>query len=227
MSNYVISLGGSLIVPDQIDTEFLKSFRKLILKFVAKGDNFVIVCGGGKVCRRYTAALSEIIKATKEQKDWVGIYATWLNAKFIQAMFKDKAYKDVIIEVDKKLGKVNEKIIVAGGWKPGCSTDNDAVLLAQKFKINNIINLTDIDYVYDKDPKKFSDAKPLKNLTWKEYKKIIGGKWTPGLHLPFDPLASKLAEQLKYSVAILNGTKLKNLNNYLLGRKFTGTVLTK
>ena len=39
----IISLGGSLIVPDNIDIDFLKDFKKLILSQVEKGKKFVII----------------------------------------------------------------------------------------------------------------------------------------------------------------------------------------
>lgn len=225
MSNYVISLGGSLIAPNEIDFKYLKQFRQVILKSIKKGNNFVIVCGGGRTARKYRDALKNIVKSTNENKDLIGICATRLNATLVKLMFKDKAYSEIIKDPEEGIGKVKQKIIVAGGWKPGWSTDYVAVKLAQKFRIKNIINLTDVDYVYDKDPNKFKNAKPLAQVSWKEFKKLIGGRWKPGLHTPFDPMASKLAEQLKYSVVIINGKRLNNLDVHLQSRKFIGTVI--
>ena len=57
---WVISLGGSLIVPDQIDVQFLKGFRNLILSQVKKGNRFIIICGGGRIARNYFTALQKI-----------------------------------------------------------------------------------------------------------------------------------------------------------------------
>ena len=88
-----------------------------------------------------------------------------------------------------------------------------------------MINLSNIDYVYDKNPKKFKGAKPLKNISWKDFRKIVGNKWDPGLNLPFDPVASKLAEKLKLKVVVMNGKPLSNLKNLLSGRSFKGTVI--
>ena len=56
----VISLGGSIIVPDKINVEFLKDFKKLINDFVEKGNKAIIVCGGGKTARLYQNAASKI-----------------------------------------------------------------------------------------------------------------------------------------------------------------------
>ena len=52
----VISLGGSLIVPEKVDVKFLKEFKKIILKNTKK-HKFVIVCGGGSIARKYIQAL--------------------------------------------------------------------------------------------------------------------------------------------------------------------------
>jgi uridylate kinase len=98
-------------------------------------------------------------------------------------------------------------------------------LLAKTYNSDTIINLTNIDYVYDKDPNKFKDAKPFKEISWKDYLKLIEQKWIPGLSAPFDPIASKLAQKFKFKVVILNGKKIKNLKNYLENKKFTGTII--
>lgn len=220
----VISVGGSLIVPEKIDINFLKNFKKLILKYIKKGKKFIIVCGGGKTARIYQKAAKSLKTLKKEDIDWLGIYATIINASFLKAIFKNYAHQKII---QNPLEKVNfkEKILIASGWKPGFSTDYDAVLLAKNFKAKRIINLTNIDYVYDKDPNKFKTAKPLKQISWKEFRKLSPKKWSPGLNFPFDPVASKEAEKLKLEVIIINGKKLKNLENYLENKNFVGTKI--
>ena len=125
----------------------------------------------------------------------------------------------------RKKFKKKKKIVVAAGWLPGCSTDKDAVLLAKNLGARSLINLTNIDHVYDKDPRKFKNAKPIKEIRWKNFRRIIGNKWKSGLNLPFDPVASRLAQKLELKVAILKGTNLENLKKYLKGKKFKGTII--
>ena len=86
--------------------------------------------------------------------------------------------------------------------------------------------MTNIDRVYTKDPKKYPDAKPINTISWKEYRDIAGDTWTPGLNLPFDPIASKLAESLGLTVKILNGKDLQNLGHALDGKPFVGTTIS-
>jgi uridylate kinase len=220
---YIISLGGSLIVPDKIDVEFLKHFKKLLLTHL-KNKNFYLICGGGRTARNYIEAIQKISKLKKEELDWIGIKATRINAQLLKALFLGKVHP-VIYHDPNKVKKVKEKICLAAGWKPGWSTDYDAVLIAKKLKIKTVINLTNIDYVYDKDPRKFHDAKSFDNMSWKDFKKLVGNKWTPGANLPFDPIACQLAEKEGIEVVILNGQKLDNLKSYLNNKKFIGTTI--
>jgi uridylate kinase len=98
-------------------------------------------------------------------------------------------------------------------------------MLAKNFGVKTLINLTDTDYVYDKDPGKYKDAKPLKHMNWKAYRKISGNNWDPGLNLPFDPVAAREAEKINLKVIVMNGKNIKNLSNFLSGKNFKGTVI--
>ncbi len=225
MHTYIISLGGSLIVPDKVDVNFLKRFREIILNHI-KESRFIIICGGGKTARRYQEAASGVMKLGSEDLDWIGIHSTRLNAQLIKIIFKNIAHPIVIHNPTEKLKlKDKERVVVAAGWKPGSSTDYDAVLLAKNFRVTQLINLSNVDYVYNKNPKKYPDARPIKAINWKEFRKIVGTKWDPGANVPFDPIASKLAEKLKLKVIIANGKNMENLDEILHGRKFIGTTV--
>ncbi|RLJ02242.1 MAG: UMP kinase [Candidatus Aenigmatarchaeota archaeon] len=216
----VISVGGSLIVPDSIDINFLLEFKKIIL---TQNKKFIIICGGGKTARRYQEAAKNIVPLLKDELDWLGIQATILNAYLLKTIFKEKAYKKIIRNPNEKVN-FNEDILIASGWKPGFSTDYDAVLLSKNFGIKKLVNLTNVDYVYNKDPK-FKDAKPIKEISWKEFRKLLPNKWEPGLSTPFDPVAAEEAEKSGLEVIVMNGKKLKNLENYLNKKEFIGTKI--
>jgi uridylate kinase len=221
----VMSVGGSIIVPKDIDTGFLKKFKKIIVDFVKKGNKVAIIAGGGSTARFYqngAKALSQ--KVSQEDLDWIGIKATKVNAELVRSMFGDMAYGEVIDNPTQKI-KTDKPIIIGSGWKPGCSTDKDAVLLAINLGMDTVINLTNIEYVYDKDPKKHKDAKPMETLTWKEMQGIVGTKWIPGSNLPFDPVATKDAAKANLKVVIMNGTGLENIKNFLEGKHYKGTTI--
>lgn len=213
------------MVPREIDTAYIKKFKAVIEAFVKKGFSFVIVTGGGVTCRQYQKALKEIRKVDSKTLDWMGINVTRLNAELMKLSFAKNVHDKIIIDPENVNVAIKDKIIIGAGWKPGWSTDYVAVKLAIKFKAKTVLNLSDIDYVYNSDPDDHKDAKPLKEISWKEFKGIVGGVWKPGAHLPFDPIASKLASRNKLQVIVMNGRRLANLSQFLANKPFRGTVI--
>lgn len=228
---FVISLGGSLIVPKHIDWEFLKNFRELILKKIEKGKKFVIITGGGYAAREYQQSAMKVVELTSEDRDWLGIHATRMNAHLVKTIFREVAHPRINKnpETHEDLSEhfsQGEGLMVAAGWRPGRSTDYVAVTLAKRLGSKTIINLSNIKYVCDKDPKKYPDAKPIEKISWTDFRKIVGDKWDPGLNAPFDPVASKAAQELGFKVIITDGRDLENLNKCLNGETFQGTIIS-
>lgn len=225
----VISVGGSLIVPNGgIDTQFLMNLNKFIRAQLAKNKKrqFFLVVGGGSTARHYRDAAADVLghEVTDDDKDWIGIHATRLNAHLVRTIFRDIAHPFIIKHYE-IIRRVEESVIVAAGWKPGWSTDFDSILLCEDYGVREVINLSNIDKVYDKDPKQFPDAKPIDKTTWAKFRKIVGDKWIPGINAPFDPVAAKKAQELKVKVVVMNGYDFDNLENYFNGKKFSGTVI--
>lgn len=220
----VISLGGAILVPDLPNPAFITNFKKIILDWVGKGKRFVIIVGGGKTCRHYNEALGNVIDATNEDLDWMGIYSTHLNAQLIRLSFKGVAHEEIITDPSTIKGVASD-VIIGAGWKPGCSTDTDAVLVAKELGSKKIINLSNIDYVYDSDPRTNKDAQKFENISWKEYRSIISSEWEPGSNTPFDPIASEKAEDEGMEVAFMSGQNLESLERFLNNQTFTGTII--
>jgi len=221
---FIISLGGSLINPGEIDTKFLVAFKKLILSQIKTGNRFILITGGGKLCRDFQTGLKAVTEPSSVDLDWLGIASTWLHADLVRLMFGKVAHPIIVKDPNKKVS-FKEHILVAGGWMPGRSTDDDAVRLAKVYGAKTVINLSNVNYVYNKDPKKYKDAKKITAITWPEFKKIVGNKWDPGKNAPFDPTATTLAAKLKLKVIIANGKNLKNLKNILDSKSFLGTTI--
>ena len=219
----VLSLGGSLIIPDGYDANFLGSFKKNIEKFLKLGYKFVIVCGGGKLARNVQEAASKISKVGNDDLDWLGIHATRLNALVVRYIFGNDAQDPILFDPTEDVS-FKKNIIIAAGWKPGWSTDYDAVLIAKNLGVKEVINMSNVEYIYDKDPKKFNGAKKIENIEWGEFRKLIDGKWKAGMNAPFDPVAAKEAQNSKITAYVI-GKDLKNLENLLHGKEFKGTVI--
>src|SRR3989344_5868968 len=131
----VISVGGSLIVPDQIDTTFLATFKELIMQEtdLSNGRRFIIICGGGKTARRYQDAASAVSQLTPDDIDWLGIHSTRLNGHLVRTVFREIAYRVMVTNPDEVLDiPPGTKLIVAAGYRPGSSTDLRAIQIADR-----------------------------------------------------------------------------------------------
>ena len=206
-------------MPDQIQVRFLKKFKVLILKFLKRNYRFIIVTGGGSFARNYITAAAKVSRINNEDKDWLGIYATRINAHLLRTIFKKEAYPVVLDSPQKPIDSKNYRLFIASGWRPGSSTDYVAVLLARRFKADKFINASNITHIYDKD------KNPIKKISWPAYRRLIGSEWRPGMNVPFDPIAAKTAQKFKMKIIVAKGTDLKNLEKILTEKRFQGTII--
>ncbi|OGZ57183.1 MAG: hypothetical protein A3F94_01015 [Candidatus Spechtbacteria bacterium RIFCSPLOWO2_12_FULL_38_22] len=230
MKNFiVISLGGSIVVSRKIQTDYLKRFYDFIVDQIASGKKFMIIVGGGSTARKYQDAAASVVNVTDEDKDWIGIHSTRLNAHLLRTVFRKFAYPKILTNYNKPIDKRDlEKyaLFVASGSRPGWSTDYVAFQLSRRFKAKEVLIATKIPYVYDKDISQHKNARPLKNLTWAQYKKLLpSDTWIPGMRAPVDPIATEFASKNKLRCVLLRGTNIKNLKNYFEGKNFEGTVI--
>ena len=223
----VISLGGSIVAPDGVDVSFLKNFLSLLGEFLDNDEKrrFILVVGGGGPARAWQNAYREIVSSSKdEEADWIGVMATRLNAQLVKAIMGDFCTQPVITDPS-KAGPFTGRVLIAAGWKPGFSSDYDAVLLAEQFGADMVINLSNIAQVYTDDPRKNPDAKPLDTVSWEDFRALVGDEWTPGKNVPFDPVASRHAAKINLKVICAAGRDLPNLNCILEGKPFIGTLI--
>ena len=223
----VISLGGSIVAPDDVDVDFVKRFVSLIHSFLEAdpGRQFVFVVGGGGPARNYQKKCREINPLiTDEEADWIGIMATRLNAQLIKAVMGEWCNQEVVTDPT-EVSSLTGRVLVAAGWKPGFSTDNDAVILAEQLNADMVINLSNIEKIYTADPKIDPDAKPIDTITWADFCTMVGDKWAPGKNVPFDPVASRHAEKIGLKVICAAGRNLDNLKKILSGEEFFGTTI--
>ena len=227
----VLSLGGSIVAPEGPDPAFLSSFMALVREHLA-GDperRLILVVGGGGPARAWQKAYRDASVARDagedhEAQDWIGVMATRLNAQLVKALLGPLSPQDVVTDPT-SLSIFMGRVLVAAGWKPGFSTDYDAVLLAERFDADRILNLSNIAKVYTDDPRTNPDARPNDAITWADFRAITGDEWSPGKNTPFDPVATRKAAELGLSVICAAGRDLENLRRILEGQSFVGTTL--
>ena len=221
----VLSLGGSLIIPENVDVKFLKEFKKIII-WHAKKHKFVIVCGGGSIARKYISALKQV-RVNEKLQSFSGISATRMNARFMNYFFNQDAEQGIPEKMDSVKKYLKKRNIVFCGaleYKSHQTSDSTASEIASELK-TTFINLTDIDGLYDKNPRKFKNAKFIPRISWKKFHEMANKlKFSPGQHFVLDQKASKIIMKNKIKTCII-GKNIRHLDNFLKGRKFRGTTI--
>lgn len=224
----VISLGGSIVAPDAVDTVFLRGFRSTILEYLgaAAERRVVLVVGGGGPARAYQRAYREIAgdHAESDCQDWIGISATRLNGELLRGVFSAECAEPLVVDPTAEIA-FRGRVLIGAGWKPGFSTDYDAVLLAERFSAHEVINLSNIERVFTADPRKDANARPIDRMRWSEFRALVGDTWNPGANLPFDPVATRKAAELGLRVVVAAGRNLPNLHAILEREQFAGTII--
>lgn len=215
----VISLGGSIVVKDKVNIQFLKKFKNLLLKSKHK---FFIITGGGSTARTYTNAAKKL-SLTEQEQDMLGIDATLINARLLSLILGKKAI--FVTGSLKQVGRIPpEKIIVTGGFDPGVTTDYDSSVIAKQAKADMLINISDVKGIYDKDPDKYKNAKLFKKLTYEQFFKLFKIKYKPGMNFVFEPKAMRICQKNKIKV-VFTSANLNNIKKILQGKKFVGTIV--
>ena len=221
----VISLGGSLIVPENIDIPFLNNFKK-ILKKHSKKYKFVVVTGGGSIARKYISALKQA-GINEKLQSFSGIAVTRINARFLTYFFGKDANQGIPHDMKhvKSLSGKNE-VVFCGAlrYAPEQTSDSTSAQIANYLK-TDFINLTNVQGLYNKNPQKHKNAKLITKISWQKFYKMANKtKFQPGQHFVLDQTAAKIILNHKIKTYIL-GKDLKQLNSLLRGKRFKGTII--
>ncbi|MFQ6106539.1 MAG: UMP kinase [Thermoplasmata archaeon] len=222
MDRVVVSIGGSIL--DYQDLSFLKKLGRALVE-AGRMVKLYVVAGGGKVSRSYIRA-GRKLGGSERYLDVMGIRATRMNAMLLSAAigkdanpYPPASYSDAI--------KERSRILVMGGTRPGRTTDGVAARLAQRVKAKRLVNASDVDGVYTKDPKRYPDAKRINRM---EYDDLIAmsirARGRAGPTVIFDVVGAKIAKEARIPLLVLDGRDLTSLKNAILGKRFKGTVVS-
>jgi len=223
----VISLGGSMLIPEKINTEYLEEFKKILFKN-KKRYKFVVVCGGGKTARNYIKGLEGVDERKQYFQSLLGISATRMNARFMTYFFGKDANQGIPHDMKEVKGMLKRNDFVFCGalrYAKNETSDGTAAKLAHYFN-SEFINLTNVKGLHGKNPKKFHSAKFIPDISHKQFLKMarkIG--FTPGQHFVLDQTAAKIIKEFNIITYIL-GPDLKNLDNVLNDKHFIGTIIS-
>ncbi|MFX1376483.1 MAG: UMP kinase [Promethearchaeota archaeon] len=230
----VIKIGGSLLFTEnkEIDKKKIAEFCKIFKNRELTGTN-IIVCGGGLLAREYIDTVRSF-NGSEALCDTFGIEISHLNSKLIITAFEEFAYPQVPKNIEElSIALLFHKIIVMGGLQPGQSTTSVALEVAEYIQADKLIILTDVEGIYDKDPKEYSDAKLIKHLNYDQLQEIIlnmtnNKQAAAGEYRIFDAVSLQILKRSNIKVIIMSGKDLNNFSKFWDGEKdINGTEISK
>jgi len=228
-----ISLGGSLLTGKsadpyvKLDPAKYTRYAEVIRGLHQEGHEIVVVCGGGKPAR-YFIDIAKQYNAPPEILDYLGIKSSHINALLFMAALGDIAEQPTVYETPGEAfdKRAPGKVWIGGGHRPGTSTDYRTVQFAGAMGADLIINATDIDGVYDRNPSIHPDAKKLPQLTFEQLETIIreNTRQAPGEYGLFDLAAVTLSKEIRVPVAIIDGTDAEEIRRAVDGCHSGSTI---
>ncbi|NJE25801.1 UMP kinase [Thermococcus sp. MV5] len=220
----VFDIGGSVLVPDKPDVKFIDEIAYELTK-ISEDHEIAVVVGGGKVAREYIHA-AKTFTPNETFKDYIGIHITRANAMLLIAALREKAYPFVVSDFRKAWEVMQlKKIPIMGGTHPGHTTDAVAALLAEYLQADLLVVITNVDGVYDSDPKKNPNAKKLEKISTEKLVEIaMQSETKAGGSGVVDALAAKFIQRGKIRTLIIGKEDARALFDAIKG-KHRGTLV--
>lgn len=161
-----------------IDPQIMAMVAQELKELHDKGVEIAIVMGGGNIFRGVSAATAGMDRAAA---DYIGMIATTMNSLALQdALEKEDIFTRVQTAIDmqkiaepyirrraiRHLEKGRVVIFAAGTGSPYFSTDTAAALRASEIEAEAILKATQVDGVYEADPKTNPKAKKFPKLKY-------------------------------------------------------------
>lgn len=163
-----------------VDPDRVRALAVEISEVAAAGVQLGLVVGGGNFFRGVSAAAQHMDRVTA---DHMGMLATVINALALQdALEKNGVPTRVMTAIEMKavaepyirrralrhLEKRRVVILAGGTGHPYFSTDTAAALRGVELEVDALLKGTQVDGVYDKDPKRHADARRFAEITFDE-----------------------------------------------------------
>lgn len=226
MEKVVVSLGGSVLVPDEDDAQYLADLVAL-LRSVSTRVRLFAVTGGGRIARYYIET-GRALHVPEPRLDDLGIGITRMNARLLGAALRGKANREPAATYAEATRLARRyPIVLMAGTRPGHTTDRVSASLARAVRAARIVNATSVDGVYTADPRRNPDARLLERVTFEELVGLSGtGHHAAGPNVVFDPVAARILARDRIPLHVVRGRDLAALEAAILGKPFRGTVVS-
>lgn len=167
----VIKLSGR-VFSDENGGE-IKKYAAMFSSLYSANVQPVVVAGGGIMARNYIK-IARGFGLDEASLDVIGIKVSRLNAKLLIAALGENAHPAVPEDLEQVAEAVaTGKIVVAGGLHPGQSTNATSALIAEIVRAKRFVNATDVDGIYDSDPRKNKGAIRYSEITIRQCRNLL------------------------------------------------------
>lgn len=221
----VVKLGGHLISAKKIQAARIKEYSEIFTRIDRSGTGLVVVTGGGDVAREYRDAAAEL-GGSQVFRDELGVMSSRINAHLLIYALGERAYPAVPTSTQQiREFASSGKIVVSGGLQPAQSTVAVSALAAESVGAKKLVLATDVKGVYSRDPKKYPNARLLREMTFKQLEKmILAQPQLPGEYKLFDLLSMRILQRSKIPCFVVDGRVPSNVERALTGKK-VGTII--
>ena len=221
----VIKLSGSLF-NNRNEHDQVKVLRKYgsMLVEISEIVQPVIVTGGGQIARFYINT-ARMLGRDESSLDLIGIDVSRLNAKLLISSLGKHVYPNIPNSLDELSNFIeSNRIIISGGLHPGQSTNATSALMAEKINAKYFINATDVEGIYDTDPRKNPNAKLFERIQLANcVEMLLNGSSMAGEYDLMDIVALKVIERSKIKTRVIFASP-ENIKKSVLG-KLIGTEI--
>lgn len=217
----VIKITGKVF--DEKSTDVLLGISQLVVEKVDEGYRFVLVAGGGRKARDYIE-LGRKLGLSEGVLDVIGIEVSRVNALLLASLIGSRAYLPVPRSIDEFVGAWSSgKVVVVGGMQPGQSTNAVTAVLAELINADLVVNATDVEGIYDSNPKLNPRAKLLGEVDTKTLEAMLSARELAGVYELFDRVALNVIERSRIPLVFLSVYSIENIRRAIEGRDFVGT----
>ncbi len=220
----VVSMGGSVLFRDDSDRRYLEELADL-LREAGRTRPLIVTAGGGRTARTYIH-LGRELGLTEVELDEIGIDVTRLHARLLAARIGHPCPSRIPGTVAEAVHESRHASpVVMGGTEPGHTTDGVAAMAAVRLRAARLVNATDVDGVYDRDPHASSGARRLDSLSWTEFRAMIAAATSTeaGQHFVFDRFGAELLARAHLPLYVVDGRSLADLRGAIEGSPFRGS----
>ena len=217
----VVKVSGHLVSPrpGEVDPVYVSELVEVLREVQRAEGRVAVVVGGGLTARGYVRSCRRM-GLSEGALDVIGIAIARVNAMAVAA----KYFNSHPPTPPSTLGEAVERVLTAGiaflgGLQPGQSTTTVAALLAESLSARLLVLATDVDGIYDSDPRTNPNAKLLEEVTVSQLERMFSELSGAGGYALLDPYTLKIIKRSRLNAVVINGQPPSNILAAVKGEK--------